>query len=236
MMTDAWSLDGIYIGLIPLKDFEQNPPFSFKKQANGKLTFNLNDVNVFSDWNGLFETKPYPLEYVIDNRKALVDVKRQFLTVPTFLSYELINHNVFPPKAEKYMVLLNPKQQQIKDKLEDSMNQCIALFDMKVNYAMEFRVDDALAAFCRKHDSMKQFRVPYNSSAICITNCERRCQIWYRNPWCWTCFLPVALLIGLPYCLCRRCYAVDHVCSLFANVTHVQQYHDYHETSSSSLS
>lgn len=224
--THAWSGDHVQIGLIAAKHFKPFLPRYFKQIKNGKLTFSLSGVNVFSDWSWLFESETYPFDYVTNSKRELVDVKHKLLSLPTFVSYELINHGIFPPKAEKYIVFINPKTDPIRRTLEDSLNRCLDLFGGETNYSMDFRVDKALNAFCREHEDTKNLRSSYDSNFVSISNGGQRCQVWYRNLWCWICFYPVAVAIGAPYCFIRSCFSDDYICDVVANVTHLK-YHEH---------
>ena len=228
-MTDVWSKDNIQIGISALDDFTRFPPHYFTKEQDIKLKFDPSQVNVFSNWRWLFENEPYSLEYITENHNALLNIKEKLLTLPTFFSFILTDKRTFPSKSRKFMIYINPNHQATKNKLQKLLDYCDSLSNDGRHYALEIRLDDALATFCRRSEAFKEFSVPYESEFICITNGGKRFQIFYRNPWCWLGLFPVALIFGVPYCLCRKCFADDITCQIVANVTLIK-HHDHHHS------
>ena len=228
-MPDIWNAEHIEIGISSLEDFERFPPHQFEVQADGRLKFDSNFVNVFSGWKWLFEDNPNPLEYIIPDHNALIATKRQLLSMPTVMSFDLIDKSRFPSKTKKFMIFINPKHATIKKKLEKLLNQCTSLLEEgQQQFALELRLDNAISNFCQKSEGFKNFKVPYDSKFICITNGGQRFQQLYRNPWCWVGLFPIALLCGVPYCLCRGCTTEDIICQLIANVTLVKHHDGHH--------
>ena len=228
-MNDIWSAEHIQLGISALEDFERFPPHYFQKQPDGKLKFDSNAVNVFSEWTWVFANKPYPFENIIADHDGLIAMKRQLLTLPTFMSFSLTDKSQCLPKSKKYMIFINPKHSVIKEKLEKLLHQCVSISQEEKFFSLEIRFDDAIATLCRKSEAFKTLSVPYDSSFICITNGGQRFQILYRNPWCWIGLFPLALLCGVPYCLCRGCAARDIISQVVANVTLVK-HHDHHHS------
>ena len=229
-MTNIWSAEHIQIGISLLEDFERFPPHQFQQQPDGRLKHDPNLVNLFSDWKWFFDGEPYRFEYIVQDHDALIEIKRQLLSLPTFMSFDMIDKSHFPSKTKRFMVLINPKHSVIRKKMEKFLNQCLSYMeDDPQRFALELRLDDVIQNFCQKSEVFKDFRVPYDSKFICITNGGQRFQQIYRNPWCWVGLFPVALICGVPYCLCRSCTTEDIICQIVSNVTLIK-HHDRHHS------